>query len=352
MDHQARIDGIGCLAGIAPWKRKRIAAIFANRHGPPLAKSAREAVRLARRNGGAVACWASRHPPGLVELARAGGVEVWSIEDGFIRSAGLGVALVQPGSVVLDRLGIHYDAAEPSELEQLLERADFAPGLLARADTLIAALRTRGITKYNLAGGLPELPQGRRVVLVAGQVEDDLSVKLGGKSRTMAEVLARARAEEPDAFLVYKPHPDVVSGLRDGLVAGQADLVLPQADLAGLLERVDAVHVLTSLTGFEALLRGCEVVVHGAPFYAGWGLTRDLDPPPRRGRQLSLAELVAGALIEYPLYWDPAAGRRCEVEVLVERLAQGGTAPPPAGWQRIRAVLAGRLGAAKRKVTG
>ena len=40
-----------------------------------------------------------------------------------------------------------------------------------------------------------------------------------------------------------------------------------------LLGIVDEVHTLTSLTGFEALLRGIEVHAYGGPFYAGWGLT-------------------------------------------------------------------------------
>ena len=62
---------------------------------------------------------------------------------------------------------------------------------------------------------------------------------------------------------------------------------------------------MTSLTGFDALLRGKQVIVHGRPFYAGWGLTQDLLPVPRRQRYLSLDELVAGALLHYPLYWDP-----------------------------------------------
>lgn len=62
---------------------------------------------------------------------------------------------------------------------------------------------------------------------------------------------------------------------------------------------------MTSLTGFDALLRGKRVVVFGRPFYAGWGLTQDMLPIPRRQRQLYLDELVAGALLHYPLYWDP-----------------------------------------------
>jgi capsular polysaccharide export protein len=93
---------------------------------------------------------------------------------------------------------------------------------------------------------------------------------------------------------------------------------------------------MTSLLGFEALLRGKPVTCLGAPFYAGWGLTRDLGPVPARRRQAadghplprpSLDQLVHAALIAYPRYFDPESGRPCPPEVALERLAAGRIAP-------------------------
>ena len=69
------------------------------------------------------------------------------------------------------------------------------------------------------------------------------------------------------------------------------------APIADLIDRVDAVETMTSLAGFEAMVRGKHVAVHGRPFYAGWGLSEDLDPPPRRGRTLSIDELFAAAIL-------------------------------------------------------
>jgi capsular polysaccharide export protein len=313
------VDGIGCLTGIDPWKRERMRRLCANRHGPPIALTARKAVALAKANGGAVACWASRVAPELPELAREAGVELWLMEDGFIRSAGLGVALVQPCSIVIDRRGIHYDPSRPSDLETLLESRSFPVATLTRAERLIAEVCRLGVTKYNLAGTRLDLPRGRRIVLALGQVEHDLSVVRGGGGLSIAGFVAQVRREEPEAFIVFKPHPDVEFGMREGVLAAKADLIAVDADLGDLMARADAVHTLTSLAGFEALLRGREVVVHGQPFYTGWGLTRDLAPVPRRQRRLSLAELVAGVLIEYPLYCLPD-GRKCEVEELVTAL--------------------------------
>lgn len=324
--------------------------MFANRHGPPFARSAAQAVRLARRNGGAIACWESRKPAGLDRFAADAGVPVWSIEDGFIRSSGLGAALVQPCSLVIDSQAPHYDGSRSTDLECLLQTHAFTADECARARALIARIRAGGFTKYNLSGTAPVLPEGRRIVLVLGQVDDDLSVRRGGAGETVAGMVARARAEEPDALLVFKPHPDVVAGLRGGVSdPSEADLVLPDADLAALFARADAVHVLTSLGGFEALLRGCAVTVHGQPFFSGWGLTRDLRPVARRTRTLTLDALAAGVLVHYPVYFHPGRGARCTVEELLEWLDHAGpAAPPPAPWRWAASTLR-RLGERLRK---
>ncbi len=307
------------------WKRRRIRDLI----GEVLPHRARAgaAVRIAALHHGAVAGWASRLPPGLAERADAAGVAVYRIEDGFIRSAGLGAGLVLPASIVVDRRGLYYDPATSSDLEHMLETEDFAPDLLQRARNLAAMIVARGVTKYNLGGGDVALPAGRRIILVPGQVSDDRSVLLGGAGiADMAALLARVRMAEPDSYVLFKPHPDVDAGLRlgaipDALALSHADAIVRGVALAPLLDKVDAVHTLTSLTGFEALLRGRPVICHGQPFFAGWGLTRDMAPVLRRTRRRNLAELVAATLIRYPLYCDPRTGTPCTPETLVALLA-------------------------------
>jgi capsular polysaccharide export protein len=108
-----------------------------------------------------------------------------------------------------------------------------------------------------------------------------------------------------------------------------------------VLEHVDAVWTMTSLLGFEALLRGVPVTTLGAPFYAGWGLTIDRgDVPPRRRADLSLEGLVHATLIDYPRYFDPKTGTPCPVEVVVARLAAGDL-PTPGPGNRILSKLQG-----------
>lgn len=134
---------------------------------------------------------------------------------------------------------------------------------------------------------------------------------------------AASRVRGVSQVIVATDDARIAAAIPDAEALRHADRVVRDADLTRLLDRVDAVHVLTSLTGFEALMRRREVVVHGHPFYAGWGLTRDLAPQsPRRGRTLELAELVAATLILYPLYLDPRTGLRCGPEELVAALGQ------------------------------
>ena len=109
----------------------------------------------------------------------------------------------------------------------------------------------------------------------------------------------------------------------------------------------DRLVTLTSLSGFEALMRGKAVTTYGRPFYAGWGLTDDRTGPfERRGRKVSLEALMHATLIDYPLYVTPT-GWPCEAEDLVEALIAARDTPlpaPPRGrinrwWRGIRASL-------------
>ncbi len=322
---------IAALVGIARWKQRHLGRLFWAPRDRPLsfARGTGDALRAARDGGDCVVAWPSREPPELREHAARHGVSVQTVEDGFIRSAGLGSGLHPPFSVVVDPDGIHYDPARPSRLDHLLETIDPSPELLNRARALRATLVAGNVAKYGAGRGtlVPPRVANRRLVLVPGQVSDDLSVRRGGRGmQGNSDLLANVRAAEPDAEIWYRPHPDVDAGHRrgatpDAAVLRHADRVVRGQAMPDLLDTVDAVHVLTSLTGFEALLRGREVVTHGTPFFAGWGLTVDLAPtPPGRTRRLSLDQLVAGALILYPRYLDPATHLPCEVEHLVHAL--------------------------------
>jgi capsular polysaccharide export protein len=346
---------IAVCVGMSFWKRRRIAEFLRSSAGVPVfRRTVAGALAAAGRDPdrpNTIAGWASRLPDGLAETARRHQVPLIRVEDGFIRSVGLGSDFLPPASLVFDTSGMYFDPRS-SDLERLLREAEFAPPLVARAARLTLQLVARGVTKYNLADRGPRItaPPGARRILVAGQVEDDLSVLHGAAAiRTNLDLLAAVRAGNRDAFILYKPHPDVVAGHRKGAIAdGEArrfaDAVVTDRSTAALLAFVDELHTITSLTGFEALLRGRRVVVYGRPFYAGWGLTVDRLPIDR-GRRLTLDELVAGALILYPRYIDPLTRLPCGPEVVIERLDH------PDLWRPGPLVLARRLqGAVTRRL--
>jgi len=321
---------IAVCIGMSWWKRRRIADFLAtNDNRPTFRRTVRGAIAAAKAGSGAIAVWATREPRHLAATAARHGIPLVRIEDGFIRSVGLGSDFLPGLSIVVDETGIYFDPSKENDLERLLRDSVFGSELRARARRLIERIVERGVTKYNLAGGGTRIPwpPGRRRLLVPGQVEDDMSVRLGGGAvRGNLDLLACVRAANPDAFIVYKPHPDVLAGHRKGAIRvaaarRYADWIVRGGSVAALLGEIDELHTLTSLTGFEALLRGVPVTVYGRPFYAGWGLTRDILPCDR-GRSLALEELVAAALILYPRYLDPLTRRLCDAETVVDRLAQ------------------------------
>ncbi|QXT40710.1 capsular polysaccharide biosynthesis protein [Gymnodinialimonas ceratoperidinii] len=321
-----REDRAGYTAlGMRSWKRGHLRASF-GQHGPLRFSAQPEPDRP-------TLVWASHATPDLA--AACGDAPLLRVEDGFLRSRGLGAELVPPLSLVRDDLGIYYDPTRESRLERLIaEAATLPPPRLLRAERLIQTLRRAGLTKYNLTGGtLPDLPPGRAVVLVPGQVEDDASIRLGaGAVSTNAALLHQARALFPEAFVIYKPHPDVEAGLRPGALteaeAAPADHIARETGAVALLSVTDHLVTMTSAMGFEALIRGIPVTTLGAPFYAGWGLTDDHGTiPSRRTARPSLAALVHAALITYPRYTDPVTGLPCPVEIAVERLRTGAGVP-------------------------
>lgn len=296
-------------------------------------KNAAEAAALQPVKDDCLVCWGRVPPAGVQELAEQTGVRLLRMEDGFVRSVGLGSDLIPPQSFVLDAKGIYFDPGQPSELEDLLNHRECTAHDVERARKVREYIVQHRLTKYNLEPNTPVQwgSAGRQVVLVPGQVEDDASIRFGCDVErgvhTNLGLLQAARAQFPDAFIVYKPHPDVASGNRKGRLALQqamhyADAVETQASVVSCVEACDVVVTMTSLTGFDALLRGKRVVVHGRPFYAGWGLTEDVLPVPRRLRTRSLDELVYCALIAYPLYWDPVLKGYTSCEAVLEQLRQ------------------------------
>ena len=278
----------------------------------------------------------------------APGVRLLRLEDGFLRSVGLGMQFARPLSWVADSRGLYFDATTTSDLEQLLAQHELGRELQQRAEALMAQLVANGISKYNTGSTAWQGPvTTARRILVPGQVESDASIAYGCSSiNTNLALLQQVRAANPDAFIIYKPHPDVLAGARaqgenEQHAAKFCDLLLENVSIASVIAWADEVHVLTSLAGFEALLRGKTVHCYGMPFYAGWGLTVDHSSNQRRQRQLSLSQLVAASLLLYPLYLSRVSGYYCSAEQTLTQLCQ---------WRSEGITLKQRLGSLARRV--
>ena len=326
--------------GFSHWKRNYIRRFLSS---PGNELNFTNTAVSAKRKGFDKSChivvWGERSAVEAKKLSGDLNVPIWRIEDGFIRSAGLGSDYTPPLSLVLDKTGIYYDPTQTSDLEYLLQTYEFPSALLLQAEALRVMLLENQLSKYNLGGPLVneliQIADGQRVILVPGQVEDDASIKKGCKDiYTNESLLREVKNNCPEDYIIYKPHPDVVSGNRKGKVPEMvmslcSDIVLDDISITDCLELADEVHTMTSLVGFEGLLRKKKVVCYGLPFYSGWGLTTDRHEIKRRTRCLSLEQLVAATLILYPRYinWQTGAFTTPEftIETLRTQLAtQGG----------------------------
>ncbi|EMJ0647737.1 capsular polysaccharide biosynthesis protein [Campylobacter sp. 114] len=248
------------------------------------------------------------------------------VEDGFIRSISLGSDLTRPFSLIVDDKGLYIDPNKASKLEELLQNEIFDENILNRAKNIIKILLENRFSKYN---GLKHenlkinAKIGQKIILIPAQVEDDASMILGGFGLSTLDLLKEVRAKNQDAYIIFKPHPDVLSGNRVGLkdetrILEFCDEIVKDCSIDSAIKIADEIHTITSTSGFDALLRAKKVFTYGMPFYAGWGLTKDKYKCERRTRKLSLEELVAGALIAYPRYINPKTKTLCEIEVCLD----------------------------------
>ncbi|OZI77648.1 capsular polysaccharide biosynthesis protein [Bordetella genomosp. 12] len=305
--------GRNIAIGYRRWKASNVSPFLAlDSQRTQFVKNAAAARRRGITPDDRLIVWGANPPQAVRELAQASGARLCRMEDGFIRSVGLGSDFIPPVALVMDDQGLYFDARQPSALEIMLNTRPFSAEDLTRARAARELIVGHQLTKYNIepteATGWQ--PGSKRVVLVPGQVEDDASITYGcADVRSNLALLKAARQACPDAFIVYKPHPDVAVRNRKGRLhraetLRYADLIETRVSIVNCISASDEIHTMTSLSGFEGLLRGKHVVTYGTPFYAGWGLTQDTTPVPRRTRRLTLDELVAGALLHYPTYWD------------------------------------------------
>ena len=319
------------LFGFSVWKRKFMRP-FLGENLNYISVFSKNPLKSALKAGldtnSLVYIWGKKEYLELQKWCDENSVNIIRVEDGFIRSVGLGSDLTRPYSLVFDDVGIYFDTTSPNRLENILNYHKFSSSELEAAKKLKDILIDSKISKYNDdKDGIISSKNGKKIALVIGQVEDDASVRIGADGMKNIELLEQARLNSPNSHIIYKPHPDVVSGNRIGLVdIDQAlkycDEVLEGVSMPTLLDLADEIHTMTSTSGLEAILRGKRVICYGRPFWAGWGLSDDKKPQPRRYRSLSSDELVAGAYLLYPKYVHPINLKPCNASDLIFALQE------------------------------
>jgi hypothetical protein len=232
-------------------------------------------------------------------------------------------AMRQPIGFILDDMGFYFDCRQPSRMEAILNDADFAlsDAERERARKLRRQILRDRLTKHNKY--VPEkrpaaLDVEQGAVVVLDQKRFDASIECGGADNdSFDRMLEVALMENPDQSIYLKQHPDNIlleRGWQGELTDPRLRIVPQEVSAPDLLDRADKIYTVTSQAGFEALLRGKEVIVFGRPFYAGWGLTDDRVHVPRRSQQRTVEDLLHTACIRLSVYVDPKSGRLIEAE--------------------------------------
>nr|WP_275980306.1 hypothetical protein [Halalkalibacter alkaliphilus] len=265
-------------------------------------------------------------------FAEKHGVPYLAMEDGFLRSVGLGVDGAPSLSFSLDDVGVYYDASKPSRLENILNSTGWeTKELIDDAKKAIQLIKENYLSKYNTGRIMDpsEFRQnGRKRVLVVDQTLGDMSIALGlGSQQSFINMFYKAKQENPGADIYVKVHPDVIAGKKQGniqnLKEDEHTIILSEGtNPLSLLENMDAVYVVTSQMGFEALLLGKEVHCFGMPFYAGWGITHDELNLDRRTKNRSLEELFAASYMLYCTYLNPKTGKRGTIFDVIDHILE------------------------------
>lgn len=167
----------------------------------------------------AIAVWGER-PTSLrpIQRAKKAGLPVLRLEDGFTRSLGLGVTGTPPLGIIVDDLGIYYDASRPSRQEELIKQEVVSPKLVQEAHRATAFIVENDLSKYNHAACFNETHHAD-VTLVVDQTFGDISVTLGGATeRQFAAMLSCAKKDHPHSEIWIKTHPDVLTGKKKGIL--------------------------------------------------------------------------------------------------------------------------------------
>jgi hypothetical protein len=238
-------------------------------------------------------------------------------------------------AIVIDDIAHIQDATRASRLEKRLQEGpDLTEAERRRAEAIIAGMAT--LPHSPASSAAQKNINEKRTILLVDERRNSPSVALGmAGAETFEAMLNDVVSTHEDCDIVIAtvggqggPAGFLATLQTENERHAKIRTVSVGADIMAALEDADEVHVVTSDLGFHALFAGKVVHVHGMPFYAGWGITRDRQSMARRSRNRTLVEIVHFACIEASRYLDPATGRPVEIEEALEQQAQVATVQP------------------------
>lgn len=238
--------------------------------------------------------WGYKAPDYFIDYVREQKLDIFFLEDGFIRSSPNDESSAPPLSIVMDSQAPYFDTTRPNDLTDLIASFDFEQAGYDEtlAQELLDHYVSKRVSKYNHQPYVDVVPiygiKDKKRILVLGQVPYDDSLKYGGGTGiTLLDVVNKAIEENPKAQIIVKPHPMTLDNpnILNTLAALDCLILTQSIHLVDALETVDHIYTITSLGGLEALLRGKDVTVLGKPFY------KDLSTSDRKSNTPSLPQL-------------------------------------------------------------
>jgi capsular polysaccharide export protein len=237
-------------------------------------------------------------------------LEIMRIEDGFLRSYGLGSDFFAPLSLCIDSGDLHFHAQnrENSDFHTAIRQSSCHDMALKRVQDFVKIMHDNRISKYNVEPKINiNVPKNKHIIFVSGQVSGDASLNYGGLEAHLKDdfgLLSQVRKDYPASYILYKPHPDVTQGNRkksknDIYCEAIYDQKIIKISIIDCIQVSDMTATLTSQTGFDALIRGKKVHCYGNAFYKNYGLCANDTP---QSQAISLDNFIHAALIDYPIY--------------------------------------------------
>ncbi|ETA50662.1 hypothetical protein [Ponticoccus alexandrii] len=221
-----------------------------------------------------------------------------------------------------DAFTVHFDLARDiAELDESAQRRFRALGHemlpdLAKLQS-VWRIQRHNIFVMNRKLGLQEVP--RIAVLGREAPQSELPVQTNPERIEDEALVARLLNEHPDTEIIYQPHPtksadkSLIARIKG--LSQRVKVIEDSYEASELAQVVDAFHTVDSPLGIAALLTQKPVTVYGTPYYAGLGVTHDLDSegasrPLLLDSPIDLALFVGWHFTENVIFVDPMTGAR------------------------------------------